>query len=215
VANTLHINCSYVNILHVSNRRSLILEELKQGKPFRSLSQEAVVGLLRTADVLRRGYYAVVEQGGTSPQQYNILRILRGAGTQGLPTLEIANRLLEKSPGITRFIDQLETLGLIKRRPNTLDRRQIFCVITKSGLDLISKMDDPVDTWDHGSLSMLGRKELNTLIATLDRIRLHYAKQNSPSSKSIQEQPRRPANLRQRKRTNARKLSQRKIGHKA
>ena len=195
-------------------RRSLILEELKQGKPFRSLSQEAVVGLLRTADILRRGYYAVVEQGGVSPQQYNILRILRGAGAEGLPTLEIANRLLEKSPGITRFIDQLETLGLTGRRRNILDRRQVFCVITQKGIDLIGTMDDPVDTWDHESLSMLSRKELNALIAMLDRIRLYYTKQNSPSSKSIHEQPERPANVRQRKTTNVRKRSQRKIGHK-
>lgn len=185
----------------------MILKELKQRKPFRSLSQEAVVGLLRTADILRRGYYAVVEQGGLSPQQYNILRILRGAGGEGLPTLEISSRLLEKSPGITRFIDQLESLGLIERRRNTLDRRQVFCVITKSGLERIGKMDDPVDTWDHGSLSMFSRKELDTLIGILDRIRLHYAEQNSPSVGSIQKQLRGPGNLRQRKRNNARSRS--------
>jgi DNA-binding MarR family transcriptional regulator len=180
-------------------RRSLILEELKQQKPFRSLSQEAVVGLLRTADILRRGYYAVVEKGGVSPQQYNVLRILRGAGPEGLPTLEIANRLLEKSPGITRFIDQLEILGLIERRRNPLDRRQVFCVITKPGLELIRKMDNPVEAWDHGSLAMLSRKELNTLIATLDRVRLHSAEQTPSSSKTAQKRTRKQAKLPQKK----------------
>ena len=162
----------------MSKRRSLILKELKQKKPFSSLSQEAVVGLLRTADILRRGYYSVVERGNISPQQYNVLRILRGAGVKGLPTLEIADRLLEKSPGITRFVDQLESVGLLERQRNSLDRRQVFCVITKAGLQLINRMDAPVDAWDHGSLAMLARKELKVLIATLDRIRLHYADHN-------------------------------------
>jgi DNA-binding MarR family transcriptional regulator len=185
----------------VSKKRSQILEELKQKKPFSSLSQTAVVGLLRTADILRKGYYSVVEREGISPQQYNVLRILRGSGPEGLPTLEIANRLLEKSPGITRFIDQLETLGFIQRKRSTTDRRQVFCVITRSGLNLIGNMDDPVDSWDHGSLSMLSQKELKMLIGTLDRIRLHYTEQESEVS-AIKE-----------KRNNV-KRSQRKIGHK-
>ncbi|HSE42544.1 MAG TPA: MarR family transcriptional regulator [Acidobacteriota bacterium] len=199
---SLHVKYYYVNISQVSRLPSQILKELKQKKPFTSLSQTAVVGLLRTADILRRGYYTVVERGGISPQQYNVLRILRGAGFEGLPTLEIANRLLEKSPGITRFIDQLETLGFIQRKRSKTDRRQVFCVITKSGLDLISKMDDPVDSWDHGSLSMLTRKELKVLIATLDRIRLHYTKRESEGSAIDDEET---INV---------KPSQRKVGHK-
>jgi DNA-binding MarR family transcriptional regulator len=184
----------------VSKKRSQILDELKQKKPFTSLSQTAVVGLLRTADILRRGYYDVVEKGGISAQQYNVLRILRGAGSEGLPTLEIANRLLEKSPGITRFIDQLEALRFIQRKRSTDDRRQVFCVITKSGLDLIGKMDHPVDSWDHGILSMLSQKELKALIAMLDRIRLHYTTVESEGSAT--------------KERNNIKPSQRKIGHK-
>jgi DNA-binding MarR family transcriptional regulator len=168
---------------NMAKRESLIVKELKQKKPFTSLSQEAVVGLLRTADILRRGYYAVVEERGISPQQYNVLRILRGAGPEGLPTLEIANRLLEKSPGITRFVDQLEKVGLLQRRRNPIDRRQVFCVITEEGLDLIGKMDAPVDAWDHGSLAMLSRTELKSLIGTLDQIRLYYASQTSASLK--------------------------------
>jgi DNA-binding MarR family transcriptional regulator len=193
-------------------RRSLILKELKQRKPFRSLSQEAVVGLLRTADILRRGYYGVVEQAGISPQQYNVLRILRGAGASGLPTLEIANRLLEKSPGITRFIDQLERLGLIERRRNSSDRRQVFCMITKVGLDLIGEMDHPVDEWDHESLSMLSRKELNTLISTLDCVRLHYAKKDAAPSKPSKNRAEHPATPTKKERLKASISSQTKSG---
>lgn len=182
----------------MAKHRSLILKELKQQKPFRSLSQEAVVGLLRTADILRRGYYAVVQEGNLSPQQYNVLRILRGAGPEGLPTLEIAERLLEKSPGITRFVDQLERLGFLERRRNSSDRRQVFCVINPKGLELINQMDEPVDAWDHGSLSMLSQKELKALIATLDKIRLHYLAVTT-SIKSSRENSGKQVNSRQRK----------------
>src|SRR5262245_50094099 len=166
----------------MNQSKSLILKELKQRKPFRSLSQEAVVGLLRTADILRRGYYAVVEERGLTPQWYNVLRILRGSGPEGLPTIEIANRLLEKSPGITRFVDKLERRGLLERRRNTSDRRQVFCVITQAGLEQVNRMDAPVEAWDHGSLAMLSAKELRTLIVTLDRIRLHYTNGIASSS---------------------------------
>ncbi len=101
----------------MSHKESFFQKTIQQKKPFHSLRAEAGVGLVIAADVLRRSWAALVEQGGVTSQQYNILRILRGAGEQGLPTLEIAARLMEKSPGITRFIDQLESRELIERRP--------------------------------------------------------------------------------------------------
>ncbi len=131
---------------------------------------ETGVGFLIAADVLRRSWGAVVEQGGVTSQQYNVLRILRGAGKEGLPTREIAARLIEKSPGITRFVDQLESRGLLKRRRSSSDRRQVFCTITQSGLELLSKLDKPVNEWEEESLSMLDGKELKHLIDFLERI---------------------------------------------
>ncbi len=83
----------------MSRREGFFQKEIKQKKPFRSLSAEAAIGLLITADVLRRSLVPLVEQGGVTSQQYNVLRILRGAGKKGLPTREIAARLMEKSPG--------------------------------------------------------------------------------------------------------------------
>src|SRR5207244_13083574 len=88
----------------VSAVTKTIVQELKQTKPFPSKAQEVAVSLLRTADVLRRLVGAVVEQKGITVQQYNVLRILRGAGEQGLPTLDIAERMIETTPGITRLI---------------------------------------------------------------------------------------------------------------
>jgi len=160
----------------MSRRESFFQKKIKQKKPFHSLIAEAAVGLLITGDVLRRNFSALVQRGGMTFQQFNVLRILRGAGAEGLPTQEISARLVEKSPGITRFIDQLESRGLVKRRRSTSDRRQVFCTITKSGLELLSKFDQPVDEWDEHSLSVLKGKELKQLIDFLERI---YSYQNN------------------------------------
>jgi DNA-binding MarR family transcriptional regulator len=153
----------------MSREQSYFQKEIKQKKPF-SLSEEAAVGLLITSDVLRRSWATLVEQGTVTPQQYNVLRILRGAGPKGLPTREVAARLMEKSPGITRFIDQLEERGLLERSRSTTDRRQVFCKITQPGLELLSPLDQATDGWDEESLSMLKKKELKQLIDSLERI---------------------------------------------
>lgn len=141
---------------------------IKQTRPFRSLRAEAGVGLLLAADVFRRSWGIVTAQSGVTSQQHNVLRILRGAGGKGLPTREIAARLIEKSPGITRFIDQLESRRLIKRRRSRKDRRQVFCTITRSGLKLLSKTDRPINQWEEQSLSMLNEMELKQMIKFLE-----------------------------------------------
>src|SRR5688572_9880482 len=89
--------------------------EIKQARPFRSMAEEAALAVLRTADVLRRRLSEAMEPVGITMQQYNVLRILRGAGEGGLPTLEIADRMLERQPGITRLLDRLERKGWIER----------------------------------------------------------------------------------------------------
>src|SRR5437588_284781 len=93
-----------------------IVEELKQRKPFPSKAQEAAVTLLRTAEIVNRHLDSVIAHSGITGQQYNVLRILRGAGAEGLPTLEIASRMIEQAPGITRLLDRLETKKLVERR---------------------------------------------------------------------------------------------------
>lgn len=155
---------------YMPSRPSFVQKQIKQTKPFSSLEAEAGVGLVIVADILRRGCAAVVEQGGVTAQQYNVLRILRGAGEEGLPTREVAARLIEKSPGITRFIDQLEARGLLERRRSTRDRRQVFCTITQAGLELLRKLDKPIEEWERQSLSMFHRRELKQLLQFLERI---------------------------------------------
>ena len=154
-----------------------IVQELKQNKPFPSKAQEAAVALLRTADVLRRLIGAVVEPKGITTQQYNVLRILRGAGERGLPTLEIAERMIETTPGITRLIDRLETKKLVSRERCLTDRRQVFCSITAHGLTLLSSLDAPILHATDTALGILKKTELTSLIDLLDRTREHSNEQ--------------------------------------
>jgi MarR family transcriptional regulator, organic hydroperoxide resistance regulator len=148
-----------------------IVQELKQTRPFPSKSQEAAIALLRTADVVRRLIGAVVEPRGITTQQYNVLRILRGAGERGLPTLEIAERMVETTPGITRLIDRLETKKLVWRERCTTDRRQVFCRITAPGLTLLAALDAPILHATDSALGSLKKTELASLIDLLDRTR--------------------------------------------
>lgn len=150
---------------------SFFQQEIKQTKPFHSLRAEAGVGLLNVVDTLRRSFAAVVKQKGVSTQQYNILGILRGAGKAGLATQEVATRLIEKWPGVTRFLDQLESRGLIERHRSTKDRRRVLCRITQSGLDLLKTLDQPVYEWEEWSLRMLKENELKQLLRFLEGIR--------------------------------------------
>ena len=154
-----------------------IVQELKQSKPFPSKAQEAAVALLRTADVLRRIIGSVVEPKGITTQQYNVLRILRGAGERGLPTLEIADRMIETTPGITRLIDRLETKKLVARERCLTDRRQVFCRITTPGLTLLKSLDTPILNATGTALGILKKTELASLIDLLDRTREHSNQQ--------------------------------------
>jgi DNA-binding MarR family transcriptional regulator len=150
---------------------SAVQREIKQTKPFRSPAQEALIGLFRTVDVLRRQSAECLEPEAVTPQQYNVLRILRGAGPTGLPTLEIASRMIERAPGITRLIDRLETKGLVSRERCPDDRRQVTCRISEPGLSLLARLDKAVAKADQTLLQSLTVAEQKQLIRLLDRIR--------------------------------------------
>lgn len=159
----------------MNGRKSLLQREIRQRRPFRSSSQEAALGIMRTADLLRRYFGGVVESRGITLPQYNVLRILRGAG-ESLPTLAIAERLVEQAPGITRMLDRLEAKGLVVRKRVPEDRRQVRCGLTSRGRRLLKALDEPVAKADDGCLSMLSQREQQTLIDMLDRIREAHAR---------------------------------------
>jgi DNA-binding MarR family transcriptional regulator len=155
----------------MATARSRIQREIRQSRPFPSREQECVVALLRTADVVRRRLTEVVETRGVTLQQYNVLRILRGAGEAGLPTLEIATRMIEQAPGVTRLLDRLERQRLVQRQRCRDDRRQVLCRITPQGRERLAALDSPVALADDTSLGALRKGELATLIRLLDAVR--------------------------------------------
>jgi DNA-binding MarR family transcriptional regulator len=148
-----------------------VLREIRQTRPFASAAEEATVGLLRTSDLLRRSLGEVVLPHGITLQQYNVLRILRGAGPEGLPTLEIGARMIEEAPGITRLLDRLERKALAERRRCPRDARRVLCRITRSGLRLLTELDRPMTRAAGAFFSGLREVETRRLIRSLDVVR--------------------------------------------
>lgn len=148
-----------------------LAEELKQGKPFASAEQEAFLSLERTAAVVGHAFSESLKQYGVTRTQYNVLRILRGAGEAGLCRHEIWSRMINQVPDVTRLLDRLESAGLIERERSAEDRRLVRTRITGPGLRLLAEMDEPVDALHRKLLGHLAEPELRALIELLERAR--------------------------------------------
>jgi DNA-binding MarR family transcriptional regulator len=135
-----------------------------------SHTKAAVLGIIRAADVLRRRGAALFEPYGITLQQFNVLRILRGARPDGLCTLTIAERMIEQAPGITRLIDRLEAKQLVVRVRSVEDRRQVWCRITPAGLRLLARLDEPVAALDRQAVAALPRADQMRLAELLRAI---------------------------------------------
>ena len=153
---------------------SPLRSEIKQIKPFRSPGEEAAVALMRTSDVLHRRLADVIEPHGITHQQYNVLRILRGSAPEPLPTLEIASRMIEQAPGITRLLDRLEAKSLVRRERCKEDRRQVHCWITAAGLELLGRLDAPILQATREGFKPLSRETTRVLVDLLDRVRAGF-----------------------------------------
>lgn len=152
-----------------------VAEELQQARPFRSTAQEALLAVLVTADRIATHLDRVlVDAADITRQQYNVLRILRGAGAEGLPTLVIAERMIERTPGVTRLLDRLEKRGWIERERSAEDRREVRVRVSRSGLALLARLDDVVDGVDDRPERELADAELAELVRLLDRLRALY-----------------------------------------
>ncbi|MGH9565741.1 MAG: MarR family winged helix-turn-helix transcriptional regulator [Candidatus Angelobacter sp.] len=146
-----------------------IQAEIKQGKPFESLEQEAFLALLWTADRLQWRLTEALKPHGLSPTQYNVLRILRGAGKQGLACSEVAQRMITRDPDITRLMDRLGRMGLAHRGRGDEDRRIVVAKITPKGVDLLKQLDPVIRQFLHNLLGHMGEKKLNSLLGLLDK----------------------------------------------
>jgi len=143
-------------------------KKLRQGRSFRSLEEEVFVNILRTADALSRKLAAMLKRAGLTPPQYNVLRILRGAGTCGHACRQIGDRMIAKDPDVTRLIDRLEERGLVARARDERDRRVITVRVTQRGIALLRRLDSEVDAFDRQVFSHMDGRQLKKLCDLLE-----------------------------------------------
>ncbi len=148
-----------------------IQAEIQQTKPFNSLEDEAVVSLHRTADVVNGRFSDMLKPYGLSPTQFNALRILRGAGDGGRTCSEIAERMINRDPDITRLLDRLERRGLVVRSREGRDRRVIITRINQAGLELLRSLDRPIEEFNRKEMGQFSEQQLRTLVKLLEAVR--------------------------------------------
>lgn len=145
--------------------------ELKQTKPFRNVRHEASLSIQRTAAVLEHAFETWLKPYGITATQYNVLRILRGAGPGGLCRNEIGERMVRRVPDVTRLLDRLEQQHLIGRVRSGTDRRFVTTTITRAGLDLLDELDEAVEGFHRRELGHLDEARLRTLVDLLAQVR--------------------------------------------
>jgi DNA-binding MarR family transcriptional regulator len=138
-------------------------KELKQTKPFASREEEVYLGILLLAERLSWGVSETLKKADLTPTQYNALRILRGAGEEGVTCSELSDRMVTKDSDITRLLDRLESRGLIHRERDSKDRRVIITRIKEKGLRLLSSLDEPLLERHRAQLGHLSERQLASL----------------------------------------------------
>jgi DNA-binding MarR family transcriptional regulator len=149
---------------------SKLQREIKKRTPFDLPEQEAMLNILRTADQLQIRFARLFRKFGLTPQQYNVLRILRGEG-RPLPILEVASRMITVVPGITGLIDRLEAAALVERKRCDQDRRVIYVAIAPRAERLLAEIDEPLIALHQKLLGHLSGDELRVLIDLLEKAR--------------------------------------------
>jgi len=142
-------------------------DELKMTRPFKSLEEEAGLSIARTWALMDHAFSEALKPYDITPTQYNVLRILRGAGEAGLCRNEVGERLVTKVPDVTRLLDRMEESGLISRQRTGSDRRYVLTKITEKGLKLVESLDPEVSGLNGKIFGKIGQKQLRDLIDTL------------------------------------------------
>jgi DNA-binding MarR family transcriptional regulator len=164
----------YVPIIEGGAMPAKLQHELKKKRPFDSPEQEAALNLLRTSDQVQIRLARLFREHGLTASQYNVLRILRGAG-EPLPILEIASRTIAVVPGITGLIDRLEQAELVRRVRCPEDRRVIYVELTAKGAAALASLDEPLGDLHRTLMGHLSQAELRSLIALLEKVRERLA----------------------------------------
>lgn len=145
-------------------------DELKKKGPFALVEQEAALAIMRTSDLLENRFARLLREHGLTSSQYNVLRILRGEG-RPLPCLEVAERMIQVAPAITRVVDQLLALDLIIKTQSEEDRRVFTIELKPAATQLLAKLDQPVLDLHASLMNGVKKADLKALIQTLEAIR--------------------------------------------
>jgi DNA-binding MarR family transcriptional regulator len=146
-------------------------DELKMSRPFKSVEEEAILSIARTAALIEHAGAEALKPFSLTITQYNVLRILRGAGNEGLCRNEVGERLVTKVPDVTRLLDRMETAGHIVRQRAGRDRRYVATRITDKGLRLLEKIDRELPAIHGRQLGHVSQKRLRELITILEEVR--------------------------------------------
>ena len=145
-------------------------QQLKKKGPFDSIEQEAMLSILRTSDLLENRLARLLRQYDLTPSQYNAMRIMRGEG-EPMPCLEVAERMIQVAPAITRVVDQLVGRGLIDKQQSNQDRRVFLVELTAAGTRLLKKLDEPIKLLHQSLLGHVSKPDLKTLSRILETAR--------------------------------------------
>ena len=151
--------------------KSSLASALKQNRPFVSLEQQVYLSILRTASELSYAVDQYFRPFDITPSQYNVLRILRGAGADGLCRNEISERMVTPTPDMSRLLDRMEKAGWVRRERAEDDRRQVSTYITKSGMDLLATLETPTRDFVTRLFSGTRVSDLKAVLKVNDQIR--------------------------------------------
>lgn len=157
--------------------QSRLQKEIKKKRPFESVEEETLLNLLRTNDQFQNQFGRLFRKHGLTSSQYNVLRILRGEG-KPMPSLEVADRMIQVVPAITGLIDRLEKQQLVSRERCKNDRRVVYIEITPKALTLLSQMDGPLTELHKRLIGHLTRAELKDLSRLLEKARASLKSQS-------------------------------------
>jgi DNA-binding MarR family transcriptional regulator len=154
-----------------------LAEELRMTRPFACLEEEAMLSVMRTAEVISQQGASLLKSFDLSANQYNVLRILRGSRDTGLTCGQIGERMISRDPDITRLLDRLESRGLIARERSEADRRVVVAHISAAGLSLLHEMDPEILSYNRRFFESFGAKKLRQLIELLEEARAAVTEQ--------------------------------------
>jgi DNA-binding MarR family transcriptional regulator len=169
-----------------------VVGEIRQTRPFVQPDREMAVTLLRTSDVLHHAVECALRPWGVSPEQYNVMRILQGVAPRGLPTLEIADRMIARAPNVTRLIDKMVEKGLARRERCQDDRRVVRISATADSSKLLAEMNAAVDALLSARLGGLSARDLKGLTAQLDEVRARLTVPTAREAAGAVKPPRQP-----------------------